>query len=76
MTLIELLRHHQGGRSLRDYAELLGVSPSHLSQVYSGIRNAEGGYIVTGFLRAFPSAADELSAALAVADSERTEVPA
>lgn len=69
MTPLQVLKKYQGNRSLRAYAIVLDISPTLLSQVYRGTRNVEGGQVITGFLRAFPDAADEMTAALSSAPS-------
>lgn len=63
MTLLDILRKYQGDRSLREYAELLDISPSHLSQVFSGVRNP-GLPIFRALAQKFPGAADEIAEAL------------
>ena len=58
MYLIAVLRKHQGDRSLREYAEFLGIGASTLSQVYSGLRRA-GNDVHDAFLTRYPDAANE-----------------
>lgn len=58
MNLIAVLRKHQGDRSLREYAEFLGIGASTLSQVYTGLRRA-GNDVHDAFLTRFPDAANE-----------------
>lgn len=74
MTIAELLRKYQGGRSLRDYATDLGVGASTLSMVYSGARKP-GNDVRESLFRRYPAAAIEYAEGL-IADAEKTEVPA
>ena len=36
--VVEMLKAEQGERSLREFAEALGISPSYLSDIYLGKR--------------------------------------
>lgn len=58
MQVAEVLRKYQGHQTLREYAQVLGISPSHLWAVLNGERNA-GNDVTRGFIRAFPDAAKE-----------------
>lgn len=60
-------------RSLRAYARLLGISPTHLSHIYSGERNPGLG-VVSALLREFPSAREELLWTLAAPADAPVEV--
>ena len=60
-------------RSLRAYARLLGISPTHLSQIYSGKRNPGLG-VVSALLREFPSACEALLRTLAAPTDAPVEV--
>jgi len=62
MRVAEVLRKYQGERNLREYAQVLGISLSHLWAVLNGERNA-GNEVTRGFLKAFPDAATEYIAA-------------
>lgn len=62
MTVAEVLRKYQGDRNLREYAQVLGISLSHLWAVLNGERNA-GNDVTRGFLKAFPEASAEYIAA-------------
>lgn len=77
MTIVDVLKHYQGDRSLREYARLLGIAPSTLAGIYSGFRNP-GNEVLRGFVKAFPAAAGEYATAVAggriEADKEPTEV--
>ncbi len=74
MTVVDVLKHYQGNRTLREYARLLGIAPSTLAGVYSGFRNP-GNEVLRGFVKAFPHAAGEYATALAQQhDTKPTEV--
>ncbi len=79
MTVVDVLKRYQGGRTLREYARLLGIAPSTLAGVYSGFRNP-GNEVLRGFVTAFPAAAGEYATALAsgrpTPATEKDEVPA
>lgn len=74
MQIVDILKHYQGDRSLREYAEVLGIGVSTLSQVYGGQRNA-GNVVIRAFLRVFPEAAAEITAALAAPAPDSTPAP-
>jgi hypothetical protein len=63
MHVVKVLRKYQGPRRLRDYATLLDIGESTLSQVYNGHRRA-GNEVHDGFMRAFPEAAEEYGRAI------------
>lgn len=50
-------------RSIREYAELLGISYVYASQILSGVRRP-GTLALAGLLRAFPESRDDLAEAL------------
>lgn len=65
MNVVDVLRKYQGDRSLREYAEYLGIGASTLSQVYTGKRRPAND-VHDAFLRRFPQAAAEYGQAQAV----------
>lgn len=69
MTVSEVLGKYRRGRTLREYAEVLGISQSYLSQLLSGTRNA-GNDVTRGFLRAFPEASAEYMAAFTASNHD------
>lgn len=72
MDIVELLRRCQGTMSQTEFADLLGVSRSLLSMIYSGQRKA-GKSVLTALARQFPETRDvvvELFFALDSHDSE------
>jgi transcriptional regulator with XRE-family HTH domain len=51
-------------RSLRGYAQLLGVNVSTLSIIFNGIQDAPSRATLQALARTFPAAADEIAEAL------------
>jgi transcriptional regulator with XRE-family HTH domain len=64
MTLVDVLKRYQGGRSLRRYATALGIDAATLSRVYTGKRPAPA-RLLWALLRTYPEAADDLAVAAA-----------
>lgn len=75
MTAVDVLKLHQGNRSLREYARLLGIAPSTLAGIYSGFRNP-GNEVLRGFVKAFPDSAGEYATAFAATPTAPERDPA
>lgn len=79
--LTEILRRYQSynpetgafdqPRSLRTYAQLLGVNVSTLSILFSGIQGQPSLATMQALAHTFPSAIDEIAAALAAPGAEK-----
>ncbi len=59
MDAIELLKRCQGQMSQAEFAELIGISQSHLSMIYSGQRSASEP-VMLKLAKAFPEIRDEV----------------
>lgn len=69
-----VIRRIQGDLSQNQFAKRIGVDSSTLSLVLSGKRGPN--LILIQMLRAFPEAAQEIAAALAISESEKQAIPA
>ena len=72
--LAAILRDRQGSMTQEEYAARLGIAQGTLSLIYSGKRGV-GTDVLRAFLRAYPDAAKDITAALsAPAEGEKAAV--